>query len=198
MKNNFFKNDIVMSIAIAGMMLAFILILQFAFENVKIFGGWGIQIFLIVYAISIWKIKNIIVNIIFMIITPPLLFVLEQGVWAVNGLQVFFEYFLVYYIFALLYIPRYVCYKLKAKFKNKYLLFESIIFIISFTILIIIKFLLHSIASLTWWDTPWWSALVYNSTWLATNILLVPIASLIVYPIFKLFDKFNVNYENKW
>ena len=199
MKNNFFKsNNVVTSIAIAGVMLAFILILQFAFEDVKVFGGWGIQIFLIIYAISIWKIKNIVVNIMFVIITPPLLFVLERGAWVINGMQVFFEYFLVYYIFIILYIPRYICHKFSGHFKNKYILFESIIFLISFSILIVVKFLLHSVASLTWWDTPWWGSLVYNSTWLATNILLVPIAALIVFPIFKLFDKFNSGYQNKW
>ena len=196
MKNNFFiKNNAIFSICIAGIFLALIILLNFVFDLFKVW-SWSIQMFLVIYAIGIYKIKNIIVNICFLLVTPPLLFAMENNVYAINGIQLFFEYFLVFYIFALLYISR--CISNLFKKKNHYLIIDSFIFVVSFSLLIILKYFLHSIASYTWWSTPFWGSLVFNAPWLATNALTIPVAILICPFVFKLFKKSELENKNKW
>lgn len=176
-----------------------ILLFQFAFENVKVFGGWGIQLFLIIYAIGIYKINNLIVNIFFLLITPIALFFLENGIYSINFIQTFFEYFLVYYIFFILIFAQKLFIYLNKKFNFKHLiLIDTIFFITIFFILIVIKYFFHSLASLTWWDLPFWSALSFNSLWFATNILLIPILVIITPFVFKLFYRIYQDNKNRW
>lgn len=193
------QRDIIASICISGVLLAIILLFQFAFENVKVFGGWGIQIFLIIYAFGIYKINNLIVNIFFLLITPVILFFLENGIYSINFIQTFFEYFLVYYVFFILIVVQKLFIYLNRKFNFKYsTLIDTVFFITTFFILIVIKYFLHAIASLTWWDLSFWSALSFNSLWFATNILLIPISVIVAPLVFRLFYKVFQDNMNKW
>ncbi|MBD5423175.1 MAG: hypothetical protein HDR43_01630 [Mycoplasma sp.] len=197
MKFNEYKNksNLIFSICVASILLAIIIVLDFSLENVKIF-HYSIQVFLIFYAIGIYKINNILVNIFFFLVVPPILFALEIGPWIINPLQTFFEYFLVFYIFSFIYLSRFIS---NIFIKNKhYQLISYLIFIISFSIMICIKYLLHSLASLTWWGKDPWAALVYNVPWLLTNLLTIPIAISTTFPIFKLFYRYENDYKNKW
>lgn len=195
-RNNLFKTNVISSICIAGIFLAFILILNFVFDLFKVW-TWSIQMFLVVYALGIYKIKNLIVNFFFLLIVPPLLFVTESGAYVINGTQVFIEYFLVFYIFCLLYLSSFIA----CLFKNKkiFKIIDIFIFTISFIIILIIKFLLHSLASLVWWGSKdFVAALAFNSMWLAANTFTIPIAIAISPIVFKLFDKVELDTKNKW
>lgn len=194
--NQLIKKNIIISICESGILIAIILLTNYVFDLFKVW-NWSIQVFLIIYAIGIYKIPNIVVNIFFLLIVPPLLFAMENGVWAINAGQVFFEYFLVFYVFSLLYISQII----SNLFKNKknFKMIDCCIFVISFSILIIIKYFLHSIASLLWWDSKnYLASLIYNSSWLATNSLTIIISIFIVFPIFKLFEKIDLEQKNKW
>lgn len=194
--NRLIKKNIIISICESGVLIALILITNYVFDLFKVW-NWSIQVFLIIYAIGIYKIPNIVVNIFFLFVVPPLLFAMENGIWAINASQVFFEYFLVFYVFSLLYISKII----SNLFKNKknFKIIDYFIFIISFSILIIIKYFLHSIASLLWWNSKnYLASLIYNSSWLATNSLTILISIFVVFPIFELFEKINLEQKNKW
>lgn len=185
----------IFDICITAIFIAVIFIFNFIFENIKIF-NFSIQVFLIFYAIGIYKITNIILNIFFIIIIPPLLFAFEQNAYIINLLQVFFEYFLVFYIFAIFILAKYI----SSLFLNnqKYQLISFVIFISFFALLIIFKYILHCIASLTWWNKAPLASFIFNLPWLLTNLLLIPIVSIVSFPIFKLFNHYQNQIKNKW
>ncbi len=195
MKNKIFSKDIIISITISGIFLALIIVTNFIFDLFKVW-NWSIQVSLIIYAIGIYKIKNIFINIFFILITPLILFFIENGPWIINWIQVFFEYFLVYYVFSFLFISR----KISNLFiKNKhYFIYDNFIFLISFTLLIFIKFFLHVFATMTWWNNNFIGSLTFNVPWLVTNLLTIPIASILIIPAFKLFRMLYDNQFNKW
>ncbi|WP_022935357.1 hypothetical protein ACJA28_00175 [Mesomycoplasma moatsii] len=196
MKNKLFSNDVIISICIAGIFLSLILITNFIFDLFKVW-AYSIQVFLIIYAIGIYKIKNLFVNVFFLLITPLILFFIENSAYVINGMQVFFEYFLTFYIFSLLYLLRWS--NIFLKNKKNYQSIQIILFIVFFILLIFLKFFMHSLASMFWFGkNNFGAALIYNLLWLATNSLTIPILIIIIFPIFKLFDTLNKNQENKW
>lgn len=189
------NKTLVFDICITAIFIAIILVINFIFENIKFF-SFSIQIFLIFYAIAIYKISNIIINIFFIIIVPLLLFAFEQNAYIINALQVFFEYFLVFYIFAILILAKYInSFFIRCK---QYKLISYCIFISFFSLLIILKYILHCIASLTWWGKEPLAAFIFNLSWLFTNLFLIPISAIISFPIFNLFDHYQYQLNNKW
>lgn len=194
-KNNFWFDNLLFSICISGIFIALILLLNYVFDLFKVW-NWSIQMFLVVYAIGIYKIKNIVVNLFFFFIVPLLLFLLENGAYVINGMQVFFEYFLAFYIFAFLYLSIYIAKVVKLKTNKK--IYDYLVFTSSYIILLIVKFFMHSLASYFWWDTAFWPAMIYNGPWLATNCLTIIVVLIIEIPIFKLFEKSYLEQKNKW
>ncbi len=195
MINKLFSRNLIPSITIAAVFLSLIIIFDFVFDLFKVW-IYSIQVFLVIYAIGIYKIQNYMVNILFLLVVPPILFGIENGAWVINGWQVFFEYFLVFYIFAFLYFSRFINTRFNKK-NNKYI--DYWIFIISFIFLLVVKYFLHSLASMFWWGKNNFNAcLIYNGPWIATNSICVPIAIIVALPIFKLFDKYNDNEKLKW
>lgn len=196
MKRKLFSNDVIISICIAGIFLSLILITNFIFDLFKVW-VYSIQVFLIIYAIGIYKIKNLFVSIFFLLITPLMLFFAENGAYVINGMQVFFEYFLTFYIFSLLYLLRWI--NIFWKNKENCQSIQIISFIVFFTLLIFLKFFMHSLASMFWFGkNNFGAALIYNLPWLATNSLTIPILIVVIFPVFKLFDTLSKNQENKW
>lgn len=195
--NTYYKINsfLLISITVAGIFCSLILVFNFIFDLFKIW-NWSLQFFLIIYAIGIYKIKNFIVNLFFLIIIPILIFMFENDPYIINPLQTFYEYFLVFYIFAFLYFSN--CFSFLFRNSKKFFLIDLIIFIISYFILITIKFLLHSIASLTWFNVSFNGAIIYNLSWYFTNLLTVPIAISISPFSFMLFKKTNINNLNRY
>ncbi len=186
--------SLIFSISIASILLALIIVFDFFLENIKIF-NFSIQVFLIFYAMGILWIKNWQVNIFFFLSCPIILFFIEQNPYIINGIQVIFEYFLVFYIFGLFYLLKMLFAKIDIRnSKNKF--FINLIFIIMFTLLIFFKYFLHSLASLTWWGKDIDSAFIFNAPWLLVNLINIPILIVIIYPISLLFYQYN--YDNSW
>lgn len=189
------KKTMIFDICITSMLIALILVLNVILENVKVF-QFSIQLFLIFYAIGIYKISNWLINVFFILIVPPLLFAFEQNAYIINAMQVFFEYFLVFYIFSILLLVRLIS---NLFINNKhYKLISYIIFVTSFSLLIILKYVLHCLASLTWWNKEPLASFAFNLSWLFTNLFLIPATIVVAFPIFQLFDHYNYQSQNKW
>ncbi len=105
-----------------------------------------------------------------------------------------YEYFLVFYIFGLFYILKIIFVNIELKDKNKFLI--NVCFIIMFTILIFLKYILHSFASLTWWGKHFVAAFLFNIPWLVTNLINVAILIAIIHPISWLIYHYQNNQEN--
>lgn len=192
------SSSLISSIAISGLFLSLILILNFAFDLFKAFGGFSIQMFLVVYALGIYIIKNKIVGIFFFISVPPILFGLENGPYIKTVMQVLLEYFIVFYVFGLFFIAPYLN-KIINKQNNRFI--ESLIITIFYVVCIIIKFILHSIASYVYWleNASWTAALVFNAIGsLANSSLTIPFLVIASPPILYLSNKFNDNIKNKY
>ena len=202
----YLKKDIIPSITITGIFLAIIIVLNYIFDLFKGFGGYSIQVFLVFYAIGIYKIKNIIASLFLLIIAPIILFFLEQGPWIKNFFQVFIEYFLVFYIFGLLYITRIITWKVESKqsqlsIKKTWITIDFILFAISYIVLICIKFLIHSAASYFFWleSKSWIAALSYNLLGVLVNgFMTVPLLIIVAPLILYFFDKYNFLNKNKF
>ena len=182
------NNSIIHSMTIASLLMALIIIFDFLLENIKIF-NYSIQVFLIFYAIGILWIKNSQINILFFI---------EQNPYIINWIQVIYEYFLVFYIFGLFYIFKILFANIDIKNNNKNKSLVNICFIILFTILIFLKYVLHSLASLTWWGKHFVPAFLFNIPWLIVNLINIPILISIIYPISWLIYYYEIKQENYW
>lgn len=191
------NNSIIHSMTIASLLMALIIIFDFLLENIKIF-NYSIQVFLIFYAIGILWIKNWQINILFFIFCPIILFFIEQNPYIINWIQVIYEYFLVFYIFGLFYIFKILFANIDIKNNNKNKSLVNICFIILFTILIVLKYVLHSLASLTWWGKHFVPAFLFNIPWLIVNLINIPILISIIYPISWLIYYYEIKQENYW
>lgn len=191
------NNSIINSMTMAAILMALIIVLDFSLEYIKIF-NYSIQVFLIFYAIGILWIKNWQINIFFFISCPIILFFIEQNPYIINWIQVIYEYFLVFYIFGLFYILKIIFANTEVKNNNKNKLLINICFITLFTILIFLKYVLHSIASLTWWGKHFVAAFLFNVPWLVVNLINIPILISIIYPISWLIYHYQINQNNYW
>lgn len=191
------NNSIIHSMTIAAILMALIIIFDFLLENIKIF-NYSIQVFLIFYAVGILWIKNWQINIFFFISCPIILFFIEQNPYIINWIQVIYEYFLVFYIFGLFYILKIVFAHIKTNDISKIKSLINICFIILFIILIFLKYILHSIASLTWWGKHFVPAFLFNVPWLIVNLINIPILISIIYPISWLIYHYQIKQENYW
>lgn len=189
------NNSTIYSIILASILMSLIIIFDYFLEFIKIF-NYSIQVFLIFYAIGILWIKNWQINIFFFISCPIILFFIEQNPYIINWFQMIYEYFLVFYIFGLFYILKIIFVNIELKDKNKFLI--NVCFIIMFTILIFLKYILHSFASLTWWGKHFVAAFLFNIPWLVTNLINVAILIAIIYPISWLIYYYQNNQENYW
>lgn len=189
------NNSTIYSIILASILMSLIIIFDYFLEFIKIF-NYSIQVFLIFYAIGILWIKNWQINIFFFISCPIILFFIEQNPYIINWFQMIYEYFLVFYIFGLFYILKIIFANIELKDKNKFLI--NVCFIIMFTILIFLKYILHSFASLTWWGKHFVAAFLFNIPWLVTNLINVAILIAIIHPISWLIYHYQNNQENYW
>ncbi len=189
------NNSTIYSITLASILMSLIIIFDYFLEFIKIF-NYSIQVFLIFYAIGILWIKNWQINIFFFISCPIILFFIEQNPYIINWFQMIYEYFLVFYIFGLFYILKIIFANIELKDKNKFLI--NVCFIIMFTILIFLKYILHSFASLTWWGKHFVAAFLFNIPWLVTNLINVAILIAIIHPISWLIYHYQNNQENYW
>ncbi len=189
------NNSTIYSMILASILMSLIIIFDYFLEFIKIF-NYSIQVFLIFYAIGILWIKNWQINIFFFISCPIILFFIEQNPYIINWFQMIYEYFLVFYIFGLFYILKIIFVNIELKDKNKFLI--NVCFIIMFTILIFLKYILHSFASLTWWGKHFVAAFLFNIPWLVTNLINVAILIAIIHPISWLIYHYQNNQENYW
>ncbi len=189
------NNSTIYSMILASILMSLIIIFDYFLEFIKIF-NYSIQVFLIFYAIGILWIKNWQINIFFFISCPIILFFIEQNPYIINWFQMIYEYFLVFYIFGLFYILKTIFANIELKDKNKFLI--NVCFIIMFTILIFLKYILHSFASLTWWGKHFVAAFLFNIPWLVTNLINVAILIAIIHPISWLIYHYQNNQENYW
>lgn len=189
------NNSTIYSMILASILMSLIIIFDYFLEFIKIF-NYSIQVFLIFYAIGILWIKNWQINIFFFISCPIILFFIEQNPYIINWFQMIYEYFLVFYIFGLFYILKIIFVNIELKDKNKFLI--NVCFIIMFTILIFLKYILHSFASLTWWGKHVVAAFLFNIPWLVTNLINVAILIAIIHPISWLIYHYQNNQENYW
>ncbi len=189
------NNSTIYSMILASILMSLIIIFDYFLEFIKIF-NYSIQVFLIFYAIGILWIKNWQINIFFFISCPIILFFIEQNPYIINWFQMIYEYFLVFYIFGLFYILKIIFANIELKDKNKFLI--NVCFIIMFTILIFLKYILHSFASLTWWGKHFVAAFLFNIPWLVTNLINVAILIAIIHPISWLIYHYQNNQENYW
>ncbi len=189
------NNSTIYSITLASILMSLIIIFDYFLEFIKIF-NYSIQVFLIFYAIGILWIKNWQINIFFFISCPIILFFIEQNPYIINWFQMIYEYFLVFYIFGLFYILKIIFANIELKDKNMFLI--NVCFIIMFTILIFLKYILHSFASLTWWGKHFVAAFLFNIPWLVTNLINVAILIAIIHPISWLIYHYQNNQENYW
>lgn len=190
-KTKYLPSNLFLSISLAGIFLALVLILNFVFSPIKIpwSGGYSIQMFLVVYCFGVYVIQNKIVAICFYIIVPPVLFFTKTEPYIVELMQVFIEYFLVFYIFGIfLILP---CIK-KSKIFEKNRILEITIFVLVYIICIIVKFLLHTLASHIYWKLPWSAAFIANALSVLSNASITIPFLLISNPIvFLISNKFN-------
>lgn len=192
------SSSLISSIAISGLFLSLILILNFTFDLFKAFGGFSIQMFLVVYALGIYIIKNKLVNIFFFLSVPPILFALENGPYIKTAMQVLLEYFIVFYVFGLFFLCPYLN-KIINKKDNKFL--ETLLITFFYIICITIKFILHSIASYVYWleSKSWTAALVFNAIGsLANSSLTIPFLIIATPTVLFVSNRFNGNVQNKY
>lgn len=188
--------DVNFSIALAGIFLALIIVLNFVFDLFKGFGGFSIQMFLVVFALGIYLIPNIVTSICFLILTPLILFLLENNIYAISPMQVFLEYFLVFYCFILMLIPRFL--NKKINFNNKKRIEISLI-LFFYVICIMIKFFLHTIASVAYWNLNWIVSLSYNALGSLLNSTITIFFLLFALPIVLPLNSDNLKKTlNKW
>lgn len=190
------KYNIVFSVALSGVLLAIIIILNFAFDLFKGFGGFSIQMFLVVFALGLYIIPNCFISFCFLVVTPFVLFALEDGAYVVNPMQVFIEYFFVFYVFFIMYFARIINSKAN---KKKYKYIELFLICFFYIICIIFKFLLHSVASHFYWNVPWIGALTYNALGSLANSSITLFFLVLSTPvILMLKEQYARNSFNKW
>lgn len=200
---NKLKENVLFSISIAGILLSLIIVLNFAFDLFSGFGGFSIQMFLVVYALGIYLIPNLFVSFSFLFITPAILFALEGDPYIINPMQVFIEYFLVFYSFILMWFARFINKKIVTKSiiksNTKRISFEIALIVFFYILCIVIKFLYHSVASYLYWGVPWIGALSYNALGsLANSSITIPFLIISLPSFIYLKNKHYLDNLSKW
>lgn len=135
------KNNYVYQIVLTSLFISLSILLKYLSGFIHIFNGYSIDLEIIAYVYGI-IILSFKMKLIFLIITPLLWWFIMPG-YSITPIQVFVEYFLVYYIYVFLLILDLFNFNSKKKF-----IFWSLLLIIVITF---IKLIIHTIAGAIWW-----------------------------------------------
>lgn len=197
-KNHSQINSSILSIATAGLFLALIIALNFAFDAIpKFIGDFHIQMFLIVYALGIHLIKEKAISFTFMLALPPILFWLEPDAWNVAGLQIFLDYFIAFYGFGFCYLAAPLTRITTTRFSQKTQKIIEIAWLVLFySIGLTIKFFVHlAVGVIYFTDGDWFASLAVNGFWLANAVLTIPVLILVA-PILITLNEKMLNNQN--
>lgn len=197
-KNHSQINSSILSIATAGLFLALIIALNFAFDAIpKFIGDFHIQMFLVVYALGIHLIKEKAISFTFMLALPPILFWLEPDAWNVAGLQIFLDYFIAFYGFGFCYLAAPLTRITATRFSQKTQKIIEIGWLVLFySIGLTIKFFVHlAVGAIYFTDGDWFASLAVNGFWLANAVLTIPVLILVA-PILITLNEKMLNNQN--
>ena len=199
--NNYSKVSLsssLLSIATAGLFLALIIALNFAFDAIpKFIGDFHIQMFLVVYALGIHLIKEKAISFTFMLALPPILFWIEPDAWNVAGLQIFLDYFIAFYGFGFCYLAAPLTRITATRFSQKTQKIIEIGWLVLFySIGLTIKFFVHlAVGAIYFTDGDWFASLAVNGFWLANAVLTIPVLILVA-PILITLNEKMLNNQN--
>ena len=176
------KDNLLISIAIAGMFLALIIVLKHSFSFWKVFGGYSIQMFLVVYFVGLYIIKNKVVSVAFLVTTPAILLLVKPPSTIISPMQIFVEYFVAFLIFGLTYLvlplTKYLKQRILSPKWSK--VAEVSTLTLCYFVILVLKFLVHWVAGFLYWDQKVWDSFTFNLTAsLANNALTIPVFALI-------------------
>lgn len=200
-KNDSGVNSSILSIATAGLFLALIIAINFAFDAIpKFIGDFHIQMFLVVYALGIHLIKEKAISFTFMLALPPILFWLEPDAWNVAGLQIFLDYFIAFYGFGLCYLVAPLTKITTTKFSQKTQKIIEIAWLVLFySIALAIKFFVHlAVGAIYFTDGDWFASLAVNGFWFANAVLTIPVLIMVAPVLIMLNDKMLNNLNLKY
>ena len=202
--NNYSKVSLsssLLSIATAGLFLALIIALNFAFDAIpKFIGDFHIQMFLVIYALGIHMIPEKGISLAFMLALPPILFWLEPDAWNVAGLQIFLDYFVVFYGFGLCYLvsplTKWTTKKLNPTTQK---VVEIVWLTLFYSIALTLKFLVHlAVGAIYFTDGDWIASLSVNAFWLANAVLTIPVLIMVAPALLIINNKMLKNQASKY
>lgn len=129
-------------ISLSALLISISIIFKYISQLIPIFNGYSLDLEIIPFVYGIISLKDYKFKIFFLIICPVLWWFIFPG-YIINVLQVFVEYFLVFYIYILLWFVDFV----NPSNKKLYI----IMFFILLITLTFIRMIIHMIAGIIWW-----------------------------------------------